>query len=955
MVNKEDLNAEKYCMSGTKPLIFVRPLSESLSKLHEVIKETAEEDGIEIYDVDDITEINQLLPSIGQSLTIFSNPKKCAAVLQSNRKAIHKLNSKVILLSQKSIPRKTLDKFSKIGLTECVVEPVPPKTLLYKVKLLLRSISTNVENENNQDEEKKISSGYDLESEDTNEKRRVEKGIITDGENVIDMNLKGNLGTDLVLDADDSDDDGKPNYQEDDIHTNWKGKVADTSLSLDEEEKDNDDKENENENYIDAYLRSKKKDNTELDFSEEKDEIEKPKAIRENEEDDYALTKSEKNLALVEEDKKNKKNNKEQEALNDEKYYKGKISNDLNIDFSDDEDDLYQKTKTSDDEDENTERKNREMGLDLAPEEENENDQKPSNDDIEEDLKKLHKDLDSLRLDPEEEKKKKSKEEELKLSKEKKEKDEIAQSEEEEEKQRSLSATGLEELDLDEEEDSSEDENHNVIEKYMKGNVKEAGIVIDEEEIDTRSASNKDDEEKNNRSSDDFGLDLEAEDDRKKRSSDSENELELDNGNSKDGQKKDGHADTEEDIYARKDSKDLDLAVETEDYREENDKNSNDKGNGRLDHESNDFDLKFDDEDSNKNKDNDKDQDDSNYNRVKLSGGLDLEEDDERKKHSAHTEHIQTNLDSRKSLKHQDYDWDINKKKENTENYQNEKKAKSELEITFKEKVDLGEQTIDYRKLHDEFEAITINRVGSSKKNEGPKYYSDDAEKDFLKGIYDDDLNDGASEISEREKEKQEKERKDLVIEPKSNGIEVAIKVLNLYYNKQLNKFDLYEYVCSSLLMNFGAHVYLFNFDQEKRDFIKSYAISDNSNAVEQEVISQFETLYEENKTIWYEKNLPAWSNEKFHTKDNQFFYPYYEGVNKLGYAICLFNNNFEEKNAKSVETILETLRGIFLDDFHKKGFSEKYANEKAPTKAEESGEKSLIKSLFGKLFGRAS
>jgi len=51
-------------MSGTKPLIFVHPLSDSLKKLKEVIAETADEDGVEIYEVDDVMEVSQLLPSI---------------------------------------------------------------------------------------------------------------------------------------------------------------------------------------------------------------------------------------------------------------------------------------------------------------------------------------------------------------------------------------------------------------------------------------------------------------------------------------------------------------------------------------------------------------------------------------------------------------------------------------------------------------------------------------------------------------------------------------------------------------------------------------------------------------------------------------------------------------------------------------------------------------------------
>ena len=109
--------------------------------------EMAENDGIEVYDIDSITEFNQLFSAVGQSVCIFGNPKKCAQALQANRKVNSKLHSKILLLTQKPIPRKTLEKFEKIGLTECINEPVAPKTLLYKVRLQLKSIASIEEQE----------------------------------------------------------------------------------------------------------------------------------------------------------------------------------------------------------------------------------------------------------------------------------------------------------------------------------------------------------------------------------------------------------------------------------------------------------------------------------------------------------------------------------------------------------------------------------------------------------------------------------------------------------------------------------------------------------------------------------------------------------------------------------------------------------------------------------------
>lgn len=127
-------------MEEGKPLIFLHPLTKSVQALKENIEKTAEKDGIEIYDVENPEEYNQLIPTIGQSLTIACQPKKCAQCIQPLKKIIAKNNVKILLINEKNIPPKTLEKFRKIGLTEYIQEPVPPKTLLYKINLILRSL-----------------------------------------------------------------------------------------------------------------------------------------------------------------------------------------------------------------------------------------------------------------------------------------------------------------------------------------------------------------------------------------------------------------------------------------------------------------------------------------------------------------------------------------------------------------------------------------------------------------------------------------------------------------------------------------------------------------------------------------------------------------------------------------------------------------------------------------------
>lgn len=137
---------------GTKPLIFLRPLSDRLSQLKESIESTAEEENIEIYDIESLEELNQIIHHMGQFLLLTSTPKLCANFLQINSRKIRKDQSKIILISAQYFPPKIVDRLNKLGLTDLILESVAPKTLQYKVKLQLRSITAQVEEEEEKNE-----------------------------------------------------------------------------------------------------------------------------------------------------------------------------------------------------------------------------------------------------------------------------------------------------------------------------------------------------------------------------------------------------------------------------------------------------------------------------------------------------------------------------------------------------------------------------------------------------------------------------------------------------------------------------------------------------------------------------------------------------------------------------------------------------------------------------------
>ena len=124
-----------------KPIIFLEPLSPNLKKLKDTI---SSDEAYSIYELEDPAEYKQLIATIGASLTVCSELKKMAKVLSDN-KAIHKKNNnKSLLLSGEKLAYSITDKIQKLGLTEILYEPIVPKTLLYKVSLLCKSLK-NVE------------------------------------------------------------------------------------------------------------------------------------------------------------------------------------------------------------------------------------------------------------------------------------------------------------------------------------------------------------------------------------------------------------------------------------------------------------------------------------------------------------------------------------------------------------------------------------------------------------------------------------------------------------------------------------------------------------------------------------------------------------------------------------------------------------------------------------------
>jgi hypothetical protein len=327
-------------MSSLKPLIFIHPIQETLKELYKVMMENAESDGIEVYEIDSIAEFSQLFSSVGQSVCLFGNPKKCAQALQSVKNANKKLHSKMLLLSAKNIPKKTMEKFEKIGLTEAIIEPVAPKTLMYKVRLQLKSISTMNEqeemnrkfgNESKEEEEaehkkeikdhneKQRSSEFDEqnttahdEQEDINNTKKKQqyeedddlygkKKIKRKSDEVIDSHMRGKVSK-----QEHHEDDEESTSSTDHIDSYMKGKTSQEIEPNDDDDPNSDSKEYDIEDLVDEVKQSLDLD-VDLDITSQGSD-----KIKKFEEELERKKKEQKKLALAEERERNKKKNSQE-------------------------------------------------------------------------------------------------------------------------------------------------------------------------------------------------------------------------------------------------------------------------------------------------------------------------------------------------------------------------------------------------------------------------------------------------------------------------------------------------------------------------------------------------------------------------------------------------------------------------------------------------------------------
>lgn len=899
-------------MEDKKPLIFLNPLSESLTKLKEVMSESADEDGIEIFEAESVEEMAQLLPNIGQSVILTSNPKKCAMMLQTNRKVIKALQSKVILLSPKVIPIRTLEKFMKIGLTECIVEPVAPKTLLYKVNLFVRSIASKkaggemntkfgLEQKEQEEtdlavrENKTENIPESQEEEVSNEKKKrtdeveevdyKQKKKSNFEEQPIEGYYKGKAKK-KDEELGDEEEKERSGYKEEEIETYYKGETK-QSVVQEEVSKDRKKKEKSDEEVLEE-LKQKVKISVEEDISQEDRD-----KIAELEESIKKKKKAQLTVEPTDEEKKKRTKN-EAEVLGG--HYKGKIAKKLNVD--EENEDFIDEDDSLEDIQEELKKKTRlEIENDLST------DDFIDMAEVEElaDFKKT-----KVKLDVEEVKE---------------DKDFVDKQDDDGEKTTKSPKVKLNVT--DDTPDFREKTEKNEEEKVAR----EAKIKLNiEKEIEEKEAKADKDQDSQDSRKPKVKLTVEksAEDFKDKKDSDDESDgkdLKV--------------AKTKLNIEDNSD-KERKLAEAQEKEEKENPR----KG-AIVNTTANDPKKK------------------SGYQGEDLGGNMSRksmealkeEKKDSHNKSDARADHIKTHYSSKESLKHNDDDWGDKWKRK--EKLPEEFKKKAEERELIIEKKDLGEQTIDYKKLKEQFESISFDGIANKKKIYGAQIEKEPEIRTFQKTIYHEDGT--TEEITVEEIVEENEESRKQIFVPNPVGLDVATQILSFYMIKETKAKQILAEIGERIYNQYTAQTSFYFFSKATGKYDESYAYAEHSEAfkVKEDYATQYEywkNLKDVEFNSWQFVKLPFWSDTTFRNKEIQFVYPLFEGVQPMGFAVVAFQNGMTEDKTKTIEMIIETARGFYLDLYHEISGTKKDYGKKAGKKNSEKEEKKggMMKKLFG-------
>jgi hypothetical protein len=917
-------------MENAKSLIIIKPMSAPLQKLYEVLSGVAVEENIEIIVIDSLKEAAQLFSMGGQYLTLVSDPKQCALFLQENRTSYLARHSKTLLFTPKVIQPKILDKFIKLGLTENVLDTAQPKTLLFKVKLLLKSLKANDSKESAAEkQDQHVKSMLDLTqagaiSKKTSLKEDAESASIATADpkkKKIEIALEGGLDYLTNLKK-------KNAYQDEAIQTNWSSKKRLNDDLITDEDKSEDIKKSEsNEENIDGYIRGKStksvsielfdnqadsKDKKtpflneefeskekkqfielELDNSKEKktkekiaeEELERNSKIKSLNSTEITLDAAEKKAKREEEektaelDKKAKKKEQEELLLEDNgRAKKDKSANEANTDKN-----MYGKLRPT-------------TSLDLEEGEAAEKEKK----EYEKEKERAERQKDrELELELEKSARKKADDvleaERSMRTRAKVDSSDLAESEENDLKK-------SEDDDLDEEEKSKRRKQTELQLEHSKNKNKEKLTEAIDQDLELAATdeinivNNQDSKDQDDNTSDALGDD--GEELKKKKITelmltDSKSSIDKDKieAEKKERQKKDGLA----------------IVEEGED--------TTDKNREKGDNSDNDFTQK-----------------------AKSKQQIELELESSKKHHDGTTEKIDSYMRGGEARR-EEQDWTQKKKVQDT-TLKLFSSSQDEIDIKRYERRDAGEITIDYRLLREEFSDLA--KSGYKQNSVDQKALREDATEDEDENSY-------------------------KVIELKANGFDFAISIINQYYNPEILPATICKNIAQKFLSDEKAYCVFYTFSGANNEHKETYnsfkelppSPLDYWNTFKSDEAS-LEYLYsktmstwvcreiKEKDSFWSDNELPNWAAQELQNKVVEYIYPFYDGLDRIGMGYLYFPEGIQSKNEKKIIILLELLRGIFLDSA-KRNSTKENAEEIVIQEKKTDGVLGIIGSFFGK------
>lgn len=902
-------------MATQKTLIFLEPLSDTSVSLMSVMEEGKEQDGLEILQIESLAEMGQITAAIGARLVVISEPKKCALLLKMMGKKLMKQNAKIVLVTPKKIPNKTLEKLMKFGLTECINEPIPPKSLLYKIKLFIRSLPNpdkeskelslksieggKKEEEGNQDKKfEKDKDENNNEETSIKEKKKAQEikqeeyyeGDVEKKSEDLGGHYEGEQqGVDQVGSEDmvaDSEDVSK------NIETYYEGDLKEGTDKIEDEFNASD----STRDHLDGPLSSKlKRGEVGLDLEEDDDEP----FVREEEEQEVQATKSVSLDMDLEEDDEDFNMEKE---VQEGKEIKNKSSASLDLDLEDDNPDFKDerekenlgplKGKTS-----------KQSDLDL----EDDDDQDYIREKEEEKSAPDYTDKKESDLPLEEDQEDSDREAQEKESKEKKDpnegkvdhidkyyRNEAAKKEEEDQSQSSELKRASLDLPLEDSNESSE-------------------LDIEPE---TLAATNKKD----------ASLDMDLEEDPYQKK---EKEEKQDPGLG---------------AYHKKQKSDLklesdyDINQAKEELKEKNRAKTSDQDGFELE----------DDDDPNKKIASNKDQESEKSPNKHSQGDQNIDDGwGTGKKNAPQNEQESKDRQGPGAKEAQDQNWDGLGKNDPSLKQEDFPKDQHQKEMIIEKEV-RGEQTIDYGRLKEEFDIIQKYGHGAIKEaykfgetgGQAASVKFQSGKVPYVVTI----TEEGPPTLVPLEEEEQISE---IIYHPDSKGLEHAIEILSYIEDKKLKDSDIIAQISNTILSVYGGHSIFYRLPYRGKDFDIIYQ-SDTEFMRE-----EYPQLSEEKINDWKAITLPTWSDETFREYPLYFCYPYYEGTQSMGLALVFFEQEIKAELAPRVEVLLECARCLYLQEYHGRGYKGQYKGKQSKPKEQAEGIKTAIGGFFGRLFGK--